>query len=574
MLATIVAAALVAFALASYRVVTSDLDVLLKMVPDDAFYYLQIARNLAASGRSTFDGVAPTNGYHPLWMAILTVVAAVVDDKTTLLRCAVALSLTLHATVACLVALAIRRLVDDAWGALAAVCWLVNPLAFAIAITATEAEVYAVMAVAVLLAHLALATRLDRRELPPLSQFLRYGGSLGLLCLARTEGGIIAVVAVVWLAAVVFSKTGGFSTGMYRVVACGAALVLTIAPWWLFSLSQVGTIVQDSGAMKMLWATDVFPTAISRVQNVADTFWFFGRRTLALMTVWNYSVATFLVAAATLAIAPMMVMIRLGRSIQGHAVRAIGVVMVALTVVYGLAFVERQIWWLTLPCLSTVMLMVIAFPTWLRSQARGHALEAAARVGVALLVLALFVRWHLKGHTPYPWQPDVRRSQLAIETVVPATGRIGCFNAGIPAFFGSGRVVGLDGLVNHDARLAWRNRRLDEFIARAGISYIADEERIITKAQRFASTPLMLSELSSYPLRGWPTGRRVLWQVGSGQRRSGPTSVGPESNGRDLNRANGEGRSPLSATPSTPSPTATRIADTPAARRSSHPAAP
>ena len=77
--------------------------------------------------------------------------------------------------------------------------------------------------------------------------------------------------------------------------------------------------------------------------------------------------------------------------------------------------------------------------------------------------------------------------------------------------------------MNHDARLAWRNRRLDEFIARAGISYIADEERIITKAQRFASTPLMLSELSSYPLRGWPTGRRVLWQVGSGQRRSGPT---------------------------------------------------
>ena len=56
------------------------------------------------------------------------------------------------------------------------------------------------------------------------------------------------------------------------------------------------------------------------------------------MTVWNYSVATFLVAAATLAIAPMMVMVRLGRSIQGHAVRAIGVVMVALTVVYGLAF--------------------------------------------------------------------------------------------------------------------------------------------------------------------------------------------------------------------------------------------
>jgi len=73
-------------------------------------------------------------------------------------------------------------------------------------------------------------------------------------------------------------------------------------------------------------------------------------------------------------------------------------------------------------------------------------------------------------------------------------------------------------LVNHDVRLAWTSRRLDEFIVRTGISYIADEERIVTKAQRFTSTPLMLSELSSYPLRGWPTGRRVLWQVGSEQK--------------------------------------------------------
>ena len=54
-LVTIVAAAAVAFALASYRVVTSDLDVLLTMVPDDAFYYLQIARHLARVSDTTQD---------------------------------------------------------------------------------------------------------------------------------------------------------------------------------------------------------------------------------------------------------------------------------------------------------------------------------------------------------------------------------------------------------------------------------------------------------------------------------------------------------------------------------------
>src|SRR5579883_1358590 len=39
---------------------------------DDFFYYLQIARNFAEHGRSTFDGVTPTNGYHPLWMIVLS----------------------------------------------------------------------------------------------------------------------------------------------------------------------------------------------------------------------------------------------------------------------------------------------------------------------------------------------------------------------------------------------------------------------------------------------------------------------------------------------------------------------
>jgi hypothetical protein len=36
---------------------------------DDAQYYLVIAENLLRTGRSTFDGVTTTTGYHPLWFA-------------------------------------------------------------------------------------------------------------------------------------------------------------------------------------------------------------------------------------------------------------------------------------------------------------------------------------------------------------------------------------------------------------------------------------------------------------------------------------------------------------------------
>src|SRR5438105_15832144 len=38
---------------------------------DDAFYYFRIARNIALGHGSTYDGVNSTNGYQPLWLAVL-----------------------------------------------------------------------------------------------------------------------------------------------------------------------------------------------------------------------------------------------------------------------------------------------------------------------------------------------------------------------------------------------------------------------------------------------------------------------------------------------------------------------
>jgi hypothetical protein len=37
---------------------------------DDAFYYFKTAQNIAEGNGITFDGVNPTNGFHPLWMII------------------------------------------------------------------------------------------------------------------------------------------------------------------------------------------------------------------------------------------------------------------------------------------------------------------------------------------------------------------------------------------------------------------------------------------------------------------------------------------------------------------------
>src|SRR5665213_3942255 len=42
------------------------------IIPQDDFYYYYLtAKHFAATGFSSFDGIVPTNGYHPLWMLSL-----------------------------------------------------------------------------------------------------------------------------------------------------------------------------------------------------------------------------------------------------------------------------------------------------------------------------------------------------------------------------------------------------------------------------------------------------------------------------------------------------------------------
>ena len=75
---------------------------------DDAFYYYQIAYHMAEGRFSTFDGgITRTNGYHPLWLFLLTPFYWVLD-KTEALFVFKALEIVLIAGGVALVAVAAR----------------------------------------------------------------------------------------------------------------------------------------------------------------------------------------------------------------------------------------------------------------------------------------------------------------------------------------------------------------------------------------------------------------------------------------------------------------------------------
>ena len=71
---------------AFYMLTNLDLINLIRDVNlDDAFYYYEIAKNLAEGKFSTFDGgITRTNGYHPLWMLFITPFYWICDPVTAL----------------------------------------------------------------------------------------------------------------------------------------------------------------------------------------------------------------------------------------------------------------------------------------------------------------------------------------------------------------------------------------------------------------------------------------------------------------------------------------------------------
>jgi hypothetical protein len=499
-----------AFVGASWVFLAARTDVILGIVPDDAFYYLQIARNLAEIGRSTADGVSNTNGYHPLWMLAMTSLAWITPDREILLRAAMIAALGFHVLAALAVRWSLHPVVGGRWASTAAACWLVNPLAFLIAQQAVEGALYA----SALLFVFGLYIRIGRRPPGdlPLTAAAGFGAALGLLFLARTEAAIVVLLAFAWLA-VRATKLSGARAAVVRLAVASAACAAVVLPWLLFSWSQVGTIVQDSGAMKALWAAEINRTPYEWLRNVVLTSVYIIRFGFSLLTGLDLPMEPLIALCLLLLGAAVLVHASGEGREAARALRAVILSVITFWLVYGFTLTAPQLWWLTLPCLALVLLIFTTAPALLeeRRVRANHQTWLQAGAIAATVVIFVVLRWPTAAR--YPWQADVRTSQAAVEALVPPAARIGSFNAGIPMFFGSRPVVALDGLVNHDARVAWSGRRFDEFLRQADVAYIADEQAALDHGLRFMQRRPHLERLASFRLTGWPTGDRILWRV-------------------------------------------------------------
>ena len=95
---------------------------------DDAFYYFKTAQNIAEGMGITFDGVAPTNGFHPLWMVICVPVFALARYNLFLpLRVLAAIQIFLNAASGYLLYLIFSEKISKTTAWAAAIFWMFFP---------------------------------------------------------------------------------------------------------------------------------------------------------------------------------------------------------------------------------------------------------------------------------------------------------------------------------------------------------------------------------------------------------------------------------------------------------------
>ena len=435
-------------------------------IPDDAYLSLTIARNIAR-GLGPLYGLAPTNGFQPLYVFLMAPVYALFpgDPEAPIRVAFVLLTLFDTLTLVLLVRLASRLTTSRIAPWVMGLAWAIHPYTILTSLNALETSIAACFLAALLLA-------IDRlRDPPGLAASprtpLAIGILLGLGALARIDLLLMAPV----IAGVYLARLGRARGGWLRAVgytAVGALIVYL--PWLVYSWH---------------WTHDVFPVSGRALRYITlssydhrptlEGFYLpLLRRALDVVARKN-AVPLALVAALGIGLLASRPRVS-SRELLQRLARigpALGFAALLLTAYVGVVFgswhFARYFFPLTLPILlllaTLIDLWASAVPHGLRRAALAAALAALVIVGSAAHP-AFRRMWAREfGGT---W--GYRRIGLWTRDHFPPGATVGGSQTGAIGYFADRlRVVNLDGVVNRECYDAMREGRMLDYLRRAGV---------------------------------------------------------------------------------------------------------
>ena len=477
---------------------------------DDGYYYFVTARNIASGLGVTFDGIAPTNGFHPLWMLLITPIFALPGQILPLRVLAALLILINAATAALVYRLAAQRL-DPGVAFLTGLAFALLPqIHDYTARGGMEAGLSALLMVLVL-DRLAAADPGNWRD-------LAIAGSVGaLVFLARLDNVFLAGFA--GLALLLKGRPDLRDRAAWGpLFARGAAyfvpLAIAVAGFMLWSQVGFGTPTPVSGQVKRWWGTLAnspygFPPR--ELKNYIGQFvtddpdigpW-------SLATGPLYRAAESLVgeevgdrrlalAGLGLGLAALAGALAWGerRRLPG-TITGLGLVPLLLGCLAQIAYyklgdsvAQRPWYWI-----GEMLWLVLAGGVLLDVFARRLAalrIDPAARRGLGGLTTLLLAVLLVQPHLPRLgriFSPEIAQAESFyhvrsdwLEAHTEPGALIGMTGTGSAAYFTDGRTfINLDGLINsYEYFLSLKDGTADEYLESIGLDYVFGNEYIIT----------------------------------------------------------------------------------------------
>lgn len=452
---------------------------------EDYFYYLQVAEHIISGDGVTFDGQARTNGFHPAWMAFMTVVRAVAGHLTAI-HLGLTIAAILHVGQAVLIYLVVAELGSRSIAYFAALLYLLNYRILATNLCGLETP----LAAFALLGTILFLVR-HRDGLETLRDAGKLGVLLGLAVWARFDLALFALFIGVWTLLSGALRTSAGRADRIRgtlltSAVTGAACGLTLLPWFLWSSSHSGVLLPNSrAALAVLNTRDSAPLSELVREKIFSAAWWLSDTANAL-GLWPTAapsgffanLSALFVVAAVLAFA-----VGLWRSLRTERdSRLLFATLLTYAVVHVgyYAFTLRAELRYLLPfvCVMIVVGAVLA----------SRAMDRAPRMRTGLLAVGalLFINGVSSGISAWHQQHAATRTHAAhgglldaalwIEENTPKETVVGAWNAGVLAYFSDRKVVNLDGVINDEAIEYNRRRAIDDYIAKRNIELVADVE--------------------------------------------------------------------------------------------------
>ena len=240
-----------------------------RFMPDDAFYYMQPARVFVETGQVSFDGENPTNGFHPLWFVINTVVYAVFPGEALPLRVLMILqSLLTAATFGLLAWHAARHLSPMAGAILTAIC-LISIRRITLGGLETSLLLFCWSVLWVTWPRL-ITTATFRPQ-----RLLSFGLLAGITILARLDSiFLVGLLTVQLVSRTNQSRIERFRRGAWFI----APIIACVGPYLLLNLLSTGHLQPVSGSVKS-WIgaglrSDIFTQGLTLAEIYKQFFWF------------------------------------------------------------------------------------------------------------------------------------------------------------------------------------------------------------------------------------------------------------------------------------------------------------